>query len=50
MTEEVTTPVARFINENPDVRIIGVEVAGDMAWEHKDMLESSAYIKVAAHV
>lgn len=50
MTEEVTTPVAKFINENPDVRIVGVEVAGDMAWEHKDMLESEAYIKVAAHV
>lgn len=49
LTEEVTTPVARFINENPEVRIVGVKVVGDMAWEHKDMLESNAYIEVAAH-
>ena len=50
MIEEVTTPVARFINENPDVRIVGVAVEGDMAWEHKDMLQSEAYIKVAAYL
>ena len=47
MTEEVVTPVATFINENPEVKIVGVEVQGDMAWEHKDMLESEAWIKVA---
>ncbi len=48
LTEEVVTPVAKYINENPSVKVVGVTVAGDMAWEHKDMLESTAYIKVAA--
>lgn len=50
MIEEITTPVAQFINENPDVRIVGVRVEGDMAYEHKNMLASEAYIKVAAQI
>lgn len=50
LTEEVTTPVAKFINENPDVRIIGVEVSGTMAWEDKSILQSEAYVRVAAAV
>lgn len=50
LTEEITTPVAKFINENPGVKLVGVQVAGEMAWEHKDMLESTAYIKVGAGI
>lgn len=49
LTEEVITPVAMYINEHPDVKIIGVAVEGEMAYKDKTMLESKAYIKVAAH-
>lgn len=49
LTEEVTTPVARFINENPDVKSIDVVLEGDMAFEHKDMLISQAWVRVGPH-
>ena len=49
LTEEVVTPVAMYLNEHPDVKIIGVAIEGDMAYKDKTMLESKAYVKVAAH-
>lgn len=46
LESEVTTNVARFINEHPFVSRIGVKVEGDMAIDNKNQLESRAYIKV----
>lgn len=48
LEDEVTTNVARFINENPDATKVGVKVEGDMRYGNKDMLDSGAYIRVAA--
>lgn len=48
LESEVTTNVARFINEHPFVSRIGVKVDGDMAIDNKNQLESRAYIKVLA--
>lgn len=48
LESEVTTNVARFINEHPFVSRIGVKVEGDMAIDNKNQLESRAYIKVLA--
>lgn len=45
---DVTAVIARFINENPGVKAIAVDVAGDMAFKNKNQLQSSAYIKVRA--
>lgn len=47
LESEVTTEVARFINANPDVRTVFVDVAGAMAADHKTKLESEAYIRVS---
>lgn len=46
LESEVTTAVARFINANPNVSAVGVIVDGELAADHKDKLESEAYIKV----
>lgn len=46
MEAEVTTAVARYINEHPDHDIILLEIKGKMAWEHKDKLLSDAYVYV----
>ena len=48
LESEVTTEVARFLNENEFVRRIAVKVEGQMAIENKNKLESAAYIKVLA--
>lgn len=45
---DVTSAIARFINENPGIKAIGVKVEGDMAYENKQQLISKAYIKVVA--
>lgn len=45
---EVTTNVARYINEHPFASRIAVKVDGDMAIDNKRQLESRAYIKVLA--
>lgn len=44
---EVSTAVARFINEHPDVLNVGVKVEGELAADDKGQLESEAYIRVA---
>lgn len=46
MEAEVFTVVARHINKYPEQKTILVDVAGDMAWSNKSMLESTAYICV----
>lgn len=45
--DEVTTNIARFINGNKDVNMIGVYVHGDIAAYNKTQLKSNAYIDVA---
>lgn len=45
---EVTTNVARYINEHPFASRIAVKVGGDMAIDNKRQLESRASIKVLA--
>ncbi len=45
LESELTTVVARCINENPDCKIISVVQEGIMAADHKDRLESKAWIK-----
>lgn len=45
---EVTTNVARYINEHPFASRIAVKVDGDMAIDNKRQLESRASIKVLA--
>lgn len=45
---EVTTNVARYINEHPFASRIAVKVDGDMAIDNKRQLESKASIKVLA--
>ncbi|WP_314191917.1 AAA family ATPase [uncultured Arthrobacter sp.] len=48
MTDEVTTGVATFINEHPSERRIRIDVVGELASDHKDMLTSDACIEVSA--
>ena len=48
MTDEVTTGVATFINEHPSERRIRIDVVGELASDHKDMLNSDACIEVSA--
>lgn len=48
MTDEVTTGVARFINEFPHEHRVGVDVIGTLMSEDKTMLRSTAYIEIAA--
>lgn len=47
MTDEVTTGVATFINEHPSERRIRIDVVGELASDHKDMLTSDACIEVS---
>ena len=46
MESEVVTAVSRYINQYPDRKSIVVVVDGEMAWKNKDILESTAAIKV----
>ncbi|WOC59172.1 AAA family ATPase [Paenarthrobacter sp. AT5] len=48
LTDEVTTGVATFINEHPSERRIRIDVVGELASDHKDMLTSDACIEVSA--
>src|SRR5699024_1963749 len=48
MTREVTTALAKFINENPRERRLAVQVIGEMVSENKNMLTSDAHIEVSA--
>lgn len=48
MTTEVTTRVAAFLNAYPEERRLRVDVEGDMASDHKDMLKGTAVVKVTA--
>lgn len=47
LEREVTTAVAKFINENPMQRVVGVTVEGTMAADDKTRLKSDAHIRVA---
>lgn len=46
INSEVVTAVSAYINANPDVKSIMVDVKGDMAFMNKSKLESNAYIVV----
>lgn len=46
LESEVTTALSRYINEHPDDKSVGVVIKGKMAADHKDMLESKAYVSV----
>src|SRR5699024_5586460 len=46
LTVEVTSAVARYINLHPDVKNIGITVAGEMAYRDKEKLRSDARILV----
>lgn len=46
LTVEVTSAVARYINLHPDVKNIGITVAGKMAYRDKEKLRSDARILV----
>ncbi len=46
--EEVVAKVARCINENPEATEVNVDVVGNMAFETKDTLISSAYVRVCS--
>lgn len=48
MTDEVTTGVARFINEHPSERRIRIDVVGDLVSDDKTLLTSDAHIEVSA--
>lgn len=49
LESEVTTAIARYINENPNERKIAVIVVGQMASKNKRMLKSEAHIKVGRY-
>ncbi len=44
--EEVTTPVAAYINRHPEVKRLNVFVEGNTAYSHKDQLVSDAHVVV----
>jgi len=46
LDSEVVSPVARYINQHPDVEHIGVHVTGRMMHRHDDIRESEASIVV----
>lgn len=48
MTDEVTTGVAKFINEHPSERRIRIDIVGELASDHKEMLTSDARVEVSA--
>ncbi len=47
---DVTAVVARFINENPGIKAITVDVGGQMAYRNKTQLQSTAYVTVKARI
>lgn len=46
LESELTTAIARYINQHPDISVVTADVEGQMAFENKDQLESEAYIRV----
>lgn len=48
MTDEVTTAVAKFINEHPAERRIRIDVVGELTSSNKNLLRSDAHIEVTA--
>ncbi|QNE22855.1 ATP-dependent Clp protease ATP-binding subunit [Kribbella qitaiheensis] len=48
LTDEVSTEVARFINQHPAEHLLRVEVEGDLVSDHKALLTSDAHIAVSA--
>ncbi|MFK0244578.1 AAA family ATPase [Amycolatopsis azurea] len=48
MTDDVTTAVATFINENPSALGLRVDVVGDLVSDDKNLLSSDARIEVSA--
>jgi ATP-dependent Clp protease ATP-binding subunit ClpA len=48
LTDEVSTEVARFVNEHPTERRLRVDVNGELASDHKTMLISDGHIVVSA--
>jgi len=48
LTDEVSTEVARFINQYPAERRLRIDVEGELASDHKSMLTSDAHIVVSA--
>ena len=49
LERELTVPLARYINENPDQKEVFVSIAGKMAIMDKRQLESQAYVYVGDH-
>lgn len=47
-TEDVTTEVAAFINKYPREKAIRIEIAGELASDHKEQLTSDAFVEVTA--
>lgn len=50
LQQEVYTTVARFINEHPEEKHLGVKIEGTQAWKDKSVLNSDAHIYVYAIV
>ncbi|MET9711949.1 AAA family ATPase [Nocardiopsis alba] len=48
MTDEVTIPIASFINAHPYERVLRVDVRGTMRSENKGLLKSDSYVEVSA--
>lgn len=48
LQQEVYTTVARFINEHPEEKHLGVQILGTQAWKDKSVLNSDAHINVYA--
>lgn len=46
LESELTTAIARYINQHPGISVVTADVEGQMAFENKDQLESEAYIRV----
>lgn len=46
LESELTTAIARYINQHPDISVVTADVEGQMAFENKAQLESEAYIRV----
>ena len=46
LESELTTAIARYLNQHPGISVVTADVEGDMAYENKDQLESRAFIVV----
>lgn len=46
LESELTTSIARYLNQHPGISVVTADVEGDMAYENKDQLESRAFIVV----